>query len=311
VGERTEFLCKKLILEQGVSENAIFVINEMPFSRAMRVGFEIGLSENRPWTFCIDADVLLRPGSIACLLAIGEKQPPNVCEIQGYVLDKFFGGARQAGNHLYRTSLLPQVIERIPSEGRDIRPETYALNAMRSDGYSWHTVKELVGLHDFEQAYEDIFRKCFVHAHKHLNHTELFVPFWRSKSSEDMDYQAALAGFSEGIKYFDEVRIDKRAEYFRSAMCNYKFILKNEIDLIKWDINKVESIINCWIDAPEYKEKFPYGISAGFGTGIFVHIFEKYKWHRNHASVSVSAREILSWLLISAGKKLRMPSILK
>ena len=309
VSERTESLCRNLILEQGVPENVVFVINEAPFSKAMKVGFEIGISENRPWTFCVDADVLLRPGSVASLLAKAQKTSKNVCEIQGYVLDKFFGGARTAGNHLYRTSLLPQVIERIPPEGKDIRPETHALNSMRAAGYPWKTVPELVGLHDFEQTYEDIFRKCFVQAHKHLNHTELFIPFWRSKSNQDMDYQVALAGFAEGIKHFGEVRIDKRAEYFQESMKDLETSPKNAIDISEWDLDRIESMIQNWVEPPEYWEKYPGGMLAGSGTGIILRAFEQYKWHRGRGSVSTSSKQVLAWLLTGAGKKLRSNSI--
>ena len=49
--ERTFQLCQKLILEQGVPETQVFVVQEVPFSAAMRKSFEIGISEGRKWTF--------------------------------------------------------------------------------------------------------------------------------------------------------------------------------------------------------------------------------------------------------------------
>jgi len=308
IGERSESLCRKLILDQEVAESSIFIINEVPFSKAMKAGFEIGISENRPWTFCVDADVLLRPGSIAELLDSANKQATNVCEIQGYVLDKFFGGAREAGNHLFRTSLLPKVIERIPPEGKDIRPEAHTLKCMQSDGFPWHTVQVLIGLHDFEQTYEDIFRKCFVQAHKNLNHTGLFIPYWRSQSNQDMDYQVALAGFAEGIKHFGEVRIDKRAEYFQEGMKIIEASPKNPIDLSEWNIDRIEAIIKNWVEPQEYCEMYPRGMFVSSGSEIISRALEQYKWHRNRSSVIVSGKHVLSWLLIGAGKKLRSRS---
>lgn len=304
VGERTESLCRKLILDQGVPKEAVFVINEAPFSKAMKVGFEIGIAEKRPWTYCVDADLLLRPKSILNMIQHAERQPSNVCEIQGFILDKFFGGARMGGVHVYRTSLLDKVIELIPPEGKDIRPETHALNAMRAAGYPWITVKELVGLHDFEQAHEDIFRKCFVQAHKHLNHTELFIPFWRSKSNHNMDYQVALAGFAEGIRHFGEVRIDKRAEYFQEAMQGLEVNSKNAIDLTEWDLDRIESMIQNWVEPPDYWDKYPGGMLASSGPGVMSRALEQYRWHRGRASMRSSSKQVLAWLLISAGKKL-------
>lgn len=308
VGERTESLCKKLILDQGVPEEAVFVINEAPFSKALKTGLEIGLAEKRTWTFCVDADVLLRPQSISSMVQHAEEQSANVSGIQGYVLDRFFGGARMAGNHIYRTSLLGKVIEMIPPEGTDIRPETYALRCMHADGHPWRIVNELVGLHDFEQSFEDIFRKCFVQAHKHLNHAELFVQFWRSKSSQDMDYRLALDGFAEGIKHSGEVRVDKKAAYFSDSMKNSNFEPKREIDVKVWDLQEVESIINNWVEPVEYWRKYPGGMRAASGPGICSRTIAQYKWQRERSSVTTSAKQVLAWLLIGAGGKLESKS---
>ena len=308
VGERTESLCRKLILDQGVPEEAVFTINEAPFSKAMKVGFEIAMAEKRPWTYCVDADLLLRPRSILNMIEHADKQQQNVCEIQGFILDKFFGGARMGGVHLYRTSLLGRVIELIPPEGKNIRPETHALNAMRESGYPAITVNELIGLHDFEQTYADIFRKCFVQAHKHLSHTELFIPYWRAKAEQDLDYQIALAGFAEGIKHFGEVRIDKRAEYFQEIMGGLEASSKKDIDLSEWNLNCIETLIKTWVEPPEYWDQFPSAMLATGGSSIISRTLEKYKWHRVQSSVSTSIKQVLAWLLTGAGKKLKKSS---
>jgi hypothetical protein len=296
VGERTESLCKKLILQQGVPENAIHIINEIPFSKAMKVGFEKGISEKRPWTVCVDADVLLRPGSILKMILHAENQPKNVCEIQGFVLDKFFGGARKGGIHLYRTSLLDKVIKEIPAEGVDIRPETYALNAMQNKGYPWHTVEELVGLHDFEQSYEDIFRKCFVHSHKHLNYSELFIPFWRIESLRDNDYQVALLGFTEGIKHFGEVRIDKNAKYFADKFSMFHLAPKNEI--YSYDLYQIESIIEEWKEPEKYWIYFPTWILVT-STNPFIKIIKIYNFFISRNTQYKSIKLFLIYILKS------------
>lgn len=303
VGERTESLCKKLILDQGVSEEAIFVIKEAPFSKALKVGLEVGLSEARPWTCCVDADLLLRRGSIHKMLERAESQPSNVCEIQGFILDKFFGGARTGGIHLYRTSLLVKVINSIPPEGSDIRPETYALNAMQRAGYPWGTVRELVGLHDFEQSYDDIFRKCFVQAHKHFRHVGLFVPFWRANSTNDFDYRVALTGFAEGIKHVGEVRINRYAQCFANGLQNFDLAPKHEILLKDWDLGDIEACIKTWVEPPEYWLEYPGGMYAS-GGGIISRGLAQYESHRASRSIRDSISLTLAWLLAGAGKKL-------
>ena len=261
VGERTTSICRKLILEQGLPSEAVFVINKAPFSEAMREGFKIGIKEGRPWTFCVDADVLLRPDSILNMLKIAAQQKSNVCEIQGYVLDKFFGGTRQAGNHLYRTSLLHKMIKAIPDEGDNIRPETYALNEMKKLGHAWVKVNTLIGLHDFEQSHEDIFRKSFIQAHKHLEHFRMIVPYWRECAKQDDDYLSALSGLAAGVEFIDSVRIDINAEYYQTSMSSrIGNQSKEPVNIQTWDLKRVENIIKEWHDPILYSKYYRSGM---------------------------------------------------
>ncbi len=112
--ERTEQLCKKLILEQGVFPENLCIVREVPFSAALKKAYELGIERGLKWTLCIDADVLLRPGAVEKMIALAENQDKKVCEIEGFVLDKFAGGPRTGGIHLYRTSLLLKALEHIP-----------------------------------------------------------------------------------------------------------------------------------------------------------------------------------------------------
>jgi len=70
-GERTMHLCKQLIIEQGVSADNLSVVNEAPFSAALKKSFELGMERGLKWTLCIDADVLLRPGAVETMLPFG------------------------------------------------------------------------------------------------------------------------------------------------------------------------------------------------------------------------------------------------
>lgn len=260
VGERTESACRKLILDQGVGDEALITVNETPFSRALLRGCEIGMDAGKRWTFFVDADLLLRPGSIRRMVEIAEKQPPNVCEVQGYVLDKLFGGARMGGVHVYRTALLSKFIKSIPQEGSDIRPESRALQTMADLGFPWRLIPELVGLHDFEQSYEDIFRKSFVLAHKQIHLVSLFANFWRERSNEDPDYRVALAGFAAGLTHQGEVRIDKTAAYYRQGLNYLELEEKKDLPASKWDLDRVENTIANWQEPEIYWQFFPTGM---------------------------------------------------
>jgi hypothetical protein len=256
-GERTEELCKEFILAQDVDLSNVFVVKEIPFSASMRKSFTIGIENSLFWTFCIDADVLLRPGAVAGMLRLAQEKEDHFCEIQGLVLDKFFGGPRDAGNHLYRTSLLDNLITKIPAEGEDIRPEYYALQKMTSAGYSWQTVPCLLGLHDFEQYYRDIFRKCFVQAHKHVHYTDLFLSVWRNNVMKDKDYWVALQGFAAGVKHTNDVRINVRQEIYKQEYNTLQIDEKKSLSPNGLSIHDIDKIISDWKEPELYNKKFP------------------------------------------------------
>jgi len=257
VRERTEELCRRLIIEQGVAQSNVYVVNEAPFSAAMRKGFELGIESGCEWTYCVDADVLLCPGSIASMQSVAEKTDQMTCEIQGVVYDKFFGGPRPAGNHFYRRSLLKELILRIPEEGVNIRPEYHTLQAMKSDGYSWVDVNIPVGLHDSEQYLRDVYRKCFVQAYKHAHLAEMFLETWRSSASVDSDMRVALAGFANGLKHLGEARIDTRQSCYSVDLDRLELKEKDSIELSEWNGERISKIIDNWQVSDNFRRYFP------------------------------------------------------
>lgn len=208
VGERTTDLCYELIKKQ-IAEDNIHIINETPFTEAMRKTFEVGLRENRKWTFVVDADVLIRPGVIEEIVEYAETVDENVFEIEGKIIDKFLFSMnpREAGNHLYRTAFMKQALNYIPDPYEAIRPETYVRNKMNDIGYAFIKTNILTGLHDFEQYYKDIYRKCFIQAKKHKDRVIKILPVWKGKSLYDDDFKVAIAGFDAGLNYSGKVSI--------------------------------------------------------------------------------------------------------
>lgn len=300
--ERTEDLCRKLILEQGVEEQQLFIVHEVPFSAAMKTSFEIGIQEGKKWTYCIDADVLLQPGTIRQILTLAEKEREHVCEIQGYVMDKFFGGPRQAGNHLYRTSLLPKVIKNIPEEGTDIRPERHTLGKMAEQGNPWKSVPCIVGLHDEYQANADIYRKAFVHGMKHLDRAELLITRWRELSKTDPDYNTALTAFADSLKYSGETFINSQQPVYKINFQKAGIEEKKPIDIGSYSGTDISHRIENWEYSDLYYVYFPD--RDGFDSRQRAAL-QKVKRNARNQGVMKTARLIISELLITAGKKLR------
>ena len=208
VGERTEQPCFNL-LKNVFDEAQIVIVRETPFSESIRQSFKIAIDRASPWTLCIDADVLVDIEQLPKLFQKAIQTGDNVLQIQGLIMDKFIPVIRPAGNHLYRTALLEKALEFIPAEGTSLRPETYMLNEMSKQGYPWLQCDVLVGIHDFEQYYEDIYRKCFLQAHKHGYLIPLIEPYWIEKSREDLDFKIAVMALNSGKIFSEKVFVDK------------------------------------------------------------------------------------------------------
>lgn len=208
-GERTKDLCYQLLCKQVPPAN-IIVINEYPFRRAAQRSFEIGIELGRPWTLCLDADILLRKNAVQTLLNWALAAQDNVLYVQETIFDKIFGRPRRAGPYFHRTSLLPKILEYMPAEGMSLRPDTDAAMRLAILGYPRLQKELIIAVHDFEQYYRDIYRKAFVHAHKHADEMSELEPLWQRLAARDTDYQVALWGLRDGRLFKDAVSHDAR-----------------------------------------------------------------------------------------------------
>ncbi len=195
-GERTTEACVAL-LERFAPGERIHRVSARPFHETLRRGLELGLAEGRPWTLCIDADVLILP-QLAGFLASIDSFPAGFFEAQALVLDKLLPARRPAGNHLYRTELIKQALPKIPLRG-SLRPESDMIRAMAAAGYRDHQSRLLVGLHDFEQVYADVYSKAFLHAHKHRFLVPLLRPVWQALARGDADFRVALSALEDAL----------------------------------------------------------------------------------------------------------------
>jgi hypothetical protein len=265
-GERTQAVCHSLAAQQ-VPEGNIVTVSNAPFSATLADSYRAGIERGLPWTLCIDADVLVAPGVVRRLLEAAARADDAICEIQGLVLDKFFGVRRPAGNHLYRTSLLSKALALIPPEGEDIRPEHYTLNKMIAAGHPWVEIPLVVGLHDFEQYYRDIFRKCYVHARKFDALMHLLVEYWRRMARQDGDYRVALGGLAAGILASGDVRVDVRCDYgFSKWVPSGGWAEKRALEPGEVTPEDIERTLAKWVSPGEGLER-----SASYYTQQIVH----------------------------------------
>lgn len=226
-GERTLDLCHSLVSKQ-VEEQNIFIIEEKPFSKAVFKNFEIGYENGHKYTLSIDADTLIYKDSIQLQLNNFDKLDENYFVYKGLVFDKFFNSYRGAGIHLYRTSLLAKAIDFIPKEGTSHRPESHTYREMQKLGFHTYQDTWAVGIHDDEQYYEDIYRKFFLHAHKHKIND--IISNWDKDWINNPDFKMALKGLSDGLMYDKTVYVNKDffSRHYLNVQDQFKIVEKTK-----------------------------------------------------------------------------------
>lgn len=205
-GERTAEACVRL-LQRIFPDQEIHRVSARPFSATLRLSLEKGLAEGRPWTLCIDADLLPLP-ELAILLDEARSAPEDLFELQGLVFDKLMTAPRAAGNHLYRTCLIGKALPLIPAEN-SLRPETDMIEAMAARGHPNRQSRTMIGLHDFEQSYCDIYAKAYLHGHKHRFILPLFRPLWQMLARMDADYRVALLAVDDALTEGDTPSVSR------------------------------------------------------------------------------------------------------
>lgn len=240
-GERTIEACCGLLAE--LFGESVHRVSGRPFSATLRKSLELGTRLGRPWTLCVDADVLALP-ALATFIAEARALPRNTFAVQALVLDKLLPVRRPAGNHLYRTELLNLALSRIPSEDM-LRPEYEMIRSMCGLGHGFYQSRLVVGLHDFEQSYADLFAKAYLHGHKHRSLEDQFLLIWQSLSDEDADYAVAFAAWklvedgqgmprvcrdhTDALMLSEGVQFEEKLPFARFAMTDVESLLKRAI----------------------------------------------------------------------------------
>ena len=208
VGERTTDLCVTLLEKAFGTGMTCTVIEAQPFPEALRQSLNAGLAMGRPWTFVVDADVLVSSHALALLPSQADQMPAKGFMLHASVWDRFFGRYRRAGNRLYRTEFMQQALSLVPQNGTSMRPERDMCFGMKGMGYRIFKTFHIIGLHDYEQYYLDILRKGVLLRLKNAKRVAYLKEVWQSRLQE-ADYQAMIAGFDAAPDNQTSVCIDK------------------------------------------------------------------------------------------------------
>lgn len=207
-GERTKTACHQLIAEI-VPPERLLVIEERPFTRAIKHTLEAGADSGQTWTVVIDADVLIDPRGWQQLLEDARRQPEDVYCVQGMTADKFIPIFRPVGIGMYRSKLMPLGLSGIPTVGKSLRPESTVVEHIFSQGYRRYRTPHKLGIHDHYQGNADILRKTFLHRAKHANVAEEMKAYWENHRDADIDFRLALLGAHEYEQSDQNVEVDR------------------------------------------------------------------------------------------------------
>lgn len=203
------------------------------------------MERGKTWTIEIDADILLRPEGILQLLQTASQRPGNSFFHFGMVFDKLTNSFRSAGNKILRTKHLPVAMELLPEIIDEVRPDTFIRKEMAKKGYHYYRDVCLIGIHDFEQHYFDLFRKGYLQGVKNRDKLEKFINNWPEGWQNDADYLALTGGMTLGKNH--ERMLPLNPEYYLDKFEVWKIAsnFTKQKELLPSDLNHANSFITA------------------------------------------------------------------
>ena len=244
VGERTTETLKQLACLVAPAEQ-VHVIKEFPFEKALRKCFEIGIASQKKWMLTLDGDLLISPKRTREFIKHVQENSSEVVQISAASACKFLACSRQVGIRLYKTEKLPEAISLIPPEGEKSRPESHIVKQMEDKGYPVGRYDDTVAIHDYEQFYSDLFRTCFVYAHKLESFNDDLIKYWESKRDSDTDFRIALIALKAGSAFDRHVPIDSRltAQIAQGFLKLANIEEKQPLSTGEWNEEEIDSLI--------------------------------------------------------------------
>lgn len=183
-------------------EKASYVqIEEYPFSAALKKMFSIAKDNPAKYLLALDADVILHEGALTKIIQEADKRS-HFFFLDFFVMDKFRGKCC-SGCHLYVNHYSNDLLNYLNDDAT--RPE----NQLVLNFSTTHQIKMLksplvVGLHDYEQYYRDLYAKYLRRALRRRDEAEMLIHVIEARKKyfpkDDRDFDVVLKGLHDGIK---------------------------------------------------------------------------------------------------------------
>lgn len=248
-GERTSQACQETLSAQLPKNGRAYEVKDVPFEEAHIRSVHLAVESDATWAIFLDADILLRKGAIAVMLAAAESLAEPFYLLNFRVLDFGFAGPTY-GVHLYNVKYLTQALEFEALARKDQRPENRMVLEMQEKNHVNSALScNLVGLHGYEQSYCDLYRTSYVRAVKFQTRRDYLLPTLRSRCFRgceyDLEYQVMMWGWLDGSVYglqHEKAPLDK-SFYQENAAQMLTFLGLREKDKYMHDAGKVEETI--------------------------------------------------------------------
>lgn len=197
-GERTYNELRRQ-LSEWVPNVPVGCVSSGSFEKTLRMSYEKAIELHARWTVILDADILLSRRFFFFYLPSAIGRARNVELGFAFRLwDRFYDAPKFRGLHVYKTSMLPLALARVPEEGGTLRPESFVKEQLAAEGAVWSQYGNVVGLHDFYQRPQDIFAKMALRAHRSESDVEYLLKTFERHGGE-LDFTIAAAGLKYGM----------------------------------------------------------------------------------------------------------------
>jgi hypothetical protein len=197
-GERTETLCVNTVKVQAQGAE-VLLVREAPFATALHRSMELAIERGRRWSLLMDADVLLASWAFESLVDELSGMGRPFYMLNGLVLDRMFLAPAHAGVHAYETRHLVRALDFMEAAREDQRPESRLSSEMARLGVPTVRSRLVLGLHDFEQYYRDLYRKAFVRSFKFRLALKRLCERVQTEHSDNPENQAMFRGLCDGM----------------------------------------------------------------------------------------------------------------
>jgi hypothetical protein len=142
--------------------------------------------------------------------------------------------------------MLTKAMRFIPNEGVSLRPESDTIGSMAKRGCRWIQLDQVVGIHDYEQYYKDIYKKAFLQARKFCKFRESILERWDQLAKTDLDYRVARFGWMDSERCSRDVYADNVTEHEgRVTEILYQLGVTEKLPLSfhSWDLDYAARVI--------------------------------------------------------------------